>query len=322
MTTDYANSSSTPEKLTLLVFIAAIVIGNICVFITYLVRADGKHWSNVFVLGMAFIDLFIGGFVLPMRFISAYGSSLTAKLCAALAVGESCAMAAVIYAIIFMIYTRLYNLKKPTTYIHRRFLITLLLLSWIILFLFYGIPFMTNYTSYLLIVTSTTSNLTTYCTTYTTSVFRPLWMSYTEIGVIYGLPLLFILIGLIFLTRHLCQRRPRKLEVNERKIYNNERKMTWHVFLIGATFLCLWFPWITLRIITIFYNTHEIQRALQFAYYVLILKCVIFPLLYASTNASFRGSFAIYRHRRIVMNNRVWALQGPRRDSTQRHRGY
>jgi hypothetical protein len=29
MTTDYENSSSTPEKLALLVFIAAIVIGNV-----------------------------------------------------------------------------------------------------------------------------------------------------------------------------------------------------------------------------------------------------------------------------------------------------
>ena len=186
MAVDYADSTSTPEKLTLLIFIAAIVIGNVsfgsiilhfrkssvqlCVYITYLVRADGKHWSNMFVLGMAFIDLFIGGFVLPMRFISAYGNPLTDKLCAALAVGESCAIAAVIYTIVFMIYTRLYNLKHPTTYIHRRFLVLLLLVSWLVFFLFYGIPFITNYPSYLITLVSATSNVTSYCTTYTTSI--------------------------------------------------------------------------------------------------------------------------------------------------------
>ncbi|CAF1651114.1 unnamed protein product [Adineta ricciae] len=271
---------------------------------------------------MAFIDLFIGGFVLPMRFISAYGNPLTDKLCAALAVGESCAIAAVIYTIAFMIYTRLYNLKHPTTYIHRRFLILLLLVSWLVFFLFYGIPFITNYPSYLIILVSTTSNTTSYCTTYTTSIYHPLWMAYTEIGVIYGLPLFVIVIGLILLMKELCKRRPRKLEAPERKMYNNERKMTWHVFLLGATFVCLWFPWITVRIVIIFYNTHTIQRTLQITYYILTLKCVLFPLLYASTNASFRGSFAIYRHQRIVLNNRVWAVHNPNRQLTQYHRGY
>ncbi|CAF4915508.1 unnamed protein product, partial [Rotaria sp. Silwood1] len=113
MGVEYEDSSSTLEKLTLLVFIVAIVIGNICVFITFFTRADDKHWSNMFILGMAFIDLFIGGFVLPMRFISAYGNPLTQKLCVALRIGESCALAAVIYAILFMIYTRLYSLKQP-----------------------------------------------------------------------------------------------------------------------------------------------------------------------------------------------------------------
>src|SRR5271163_1690660 len=112
MSDQYESSSSTPEKLTLLVFIAAIVTGNICVFVTYLVRGQGRHWSNVFVLGMALIDLFIGSFILPMRFVSAYGSPLTSKLCAALTIGESCALASVIYAILFMVYTRLYDLKK------------------------------------------------------------------------------------------------------------------------------------------------------------------------------------------------------------------
>ena len=150
-----------------------------------MVRADGKHWSNMFVLGMAFIDLFIGGFVLPMRFISAYGSPLTPKLCAALGIGESCALAAVIYAILFMIYTRLYSLKQPPPNVHRRYLILVLLTSWVILFLFYGIPFMTNYSSYLITITSSTSNITSYCTTYTTSIYHPPWMAYTEIGVIY-----------------------------------------------------------------------------------------------------------------------------------------
>jgi hypothetical protein len=189
------------------------------------VRGDGKHWSNIFVLGMAFIDLFIGGFVLPMRFISAYGSSLTPKLCAALAIGESCAMAAVIYAFVFMIYTRLYSLKQGSVDIRRRFLLLLLLCSWIILFLFYGIPFITNYTSYLLTTTSTASNITSYCTTYTTSIYHPPWMSYTEIGFIYAFPLIFIFIGLIYLISYLCKPRPRRLEIAERKMYLEERQI-------------------------------------------------------------------------------------------------
>jgi uncharacterized membrane protein YqjE len=276
----------------------------------------------MFVIGMAFIDLFIGGFVLPMRFISAYGSQLTSKLCAALGIGESCAIAAVIYAIVFMIYTRLYSLKQPTPTIPRRFIIFLFLTSWVIFFLFYGIPFITNYSSYLVTITSTTSNITSYCTTYTTSVYHPSWMAYTEIGIIYSLPMLCICIGLSYLLHHLCQPRPRRLELAERKLYKERQQMTWHVFLLGLTFFCLWLPWITIRILIIFYNIHDTQRALQISYYILILKCVIFPILYASTNASFRGTFAIYRHQRITTNNLVWPVKQPLDYSTQRRRGY
>jgi len=277
----------------------------------------------MFVLGMAFIDLFIGGFVLPMRFISAYGSPLTPKLCAALGVGESCAMAAVIYAILFMIYTRIYSLKDILVDIHRRYLILLLLLlSWIILFLFYGIPFMTNYSSYLVTITSTISNSTSYCTTYTSSIYHPPWMAYTEIAMIYSLPLIFIFMGTIYLLYNLCQRRPRRLELGERKLYLEERQMTRHVFILSITFIFLWLPWISIRILLIFNNIPSIQRALQITYYILILKSVLFPILYASTNASFRGSFAIYRHRRIVMNTRVWTVHHNLGYSLQRHRGY
>ncbi|CAF0850582.1 unnamed protein product [Adineta steineri] len=322
MTMEYEDSSSTLEKLTLLVFIVAIVIGNLCVFITYLVRADGKHWSNVFVLCMAFIDLFIGGFVLPMRFMSAYGSPLTSKLCTALAIGESCALAAIIYAIAFMIYTRLYSLKQPTPVIDRRFLLILILLSWVILFLFYGIPFMTNYSNYLLTETSTTSNQTSYCTTYTTSIYHPLWMAYTEIGIIYILPLLIIFIGLLFLMKHLCKRRPRRLEASERKSYIEQQQMTWHVYLLGITFCLFWFPWIIIRIIIIFNHTYQIQRALQITYYILMIKSFIFPILYAATNASFRGNFAIYRHQRIVINKHIWSVNDSNQQSLQQRRGY
>jgi hypothetical protein len=277
----------------------------------------------MFVLGMAFIDLFIGGFVLPMRFISAYGSPLTPKLCAALGIGESCAIAAVIYAILFMIYTRIYSLKQVLIDIHRRYLILLLLLSsWIILFLFYGIPFMTNYSSYLVTITSTTSNSTSYCTTYTSSIYHPPWMAYTEIGMIYSLPLIFIFMGTIYLLYNLCQRRPRRLELGERKIYREQRQMTWHVFILSITFIFLWLPWISIRILIIFDNIPSIQRALQITYYILILKCVFFPILYASTNASFRGSFAIYRHQRITMNNRIWTVNNNFGHELQRRRGY
>ncbi|CAF2604547.1 unnamed protein product [Rotaria sp. Silwood2] len=319
MTVEYVDSSSTPEKLVLLVFIIAIVIGNICVFITFIAHADGKHWSNMFILGMAFLDLFIGGFVLPMRFISAYVNPLTQKLCAALRIGESCALAAVIYAILFMIYTRLYSLKQPSPNIRRRYILLLLIISWIILFLFYGIPFMTNY---VLPLISTTSNITSYCTTYSASIYHPPWMAYTEIGIIYSLPLIFIFIGLIYLLHYLCQPRPKQLESAERRIYLEQRQMTWHIFLLGITFSFLWLPWISIRILIIFRHTYEIQRTLQITYYILILKSLIFPLVYASTNSSFRGSFAIYRHQRVIMNTRVWAINEQFRYSNQRQRGY
>ena len=85
----------------------------------------------MFVLDMAFIDLFIGGFVLPMRFQSVYGSPLTPKLCAALSIGESCALSSVIYAIGFMVYTRLYYLKNVSMSFHRRYIIISLFVSWI-----------------------------------------------------------------------------------------------------------------------------------------------------------------------------------------------
>jgi len=254
---------------------------------------------------MAFIDLFIGSFVLPMRFVSAYGSSLTSKLCAALTIGESCALASVIYSILFMVYTRLYDLKKSSIVIRRRYLLIILLTSWIILFLFYGIPFMTKYSSYLITLTSSTSN-TTYCTTYTTSIYHPPWMAYTEIGIIYSIPFLLIFIGLHFLLRHLWQSRPRRLDLIQRRYFSEQKQMTRHVVILSLTFIFLWLPWIIIRIIITFQNTIQIQQALQITYYILILKCVIFPMLYASTNASFRGSFAIYRHKRITTNTHVW----------------
>ncbi|CAF5127207.1 unnamed protein product, partial [Rotaria sp. Silwood1] len=225
-----------------------------------------------------------------------YGNPLTQKLCVALRIGESCALAAVIYAILFMIYTRLYSLKQPSLNIRRRYPLLLLIISWIILFLFYGIPFMTTYSSYLLPTTSTASNTTSYCTTYATSIYHAPWMAYTEIGIIYSLPLIFIFIGLIYLLQYLCQPQPRQ--------YN--------IFF-------LWLPWISIRILIIFLHIYAIQHALQITYYILILKSLIFPLIYASTNASFRGSFAIYRHQRVIMNARVWTIN---EHSIQHHRGY
>jgi hypothetical protein len=257
---------------------------------------------------MAFIDLFIGGFVLPMRFLSAYVNPLTSRLCVALSVGESCAIASVIYSILLMVYTRLYSIKQTSINIQRRYLIIILLASWIIFFLFYGIPFIINDSSFLL--TMTTSNMTSYCTTYTTSIYHPLWMSYTEIGMIYSVPFLLILIGLCFLMPHLCQPRPRKLDFIQRKSYLEQKQMTRHVVILSLTFLLLWLPWIIIRVVFIFQNTKQIQRALQISYYILILKSVFFPLLYASTNSSFRGSFAIYRHKRITTNNRLWTVHG------------
>ncbi|CAF3489142.1 unnamed protein product [Rotaria socialis] len=308
MLSEFETSSSTVEKLTLLVFIAAIIIGNICVFVTYFLRTSGKHWSHMFVLGMAFIDLFIGGFVLPMRFQSTYGSPLTSKLCAASSIGESCALASVIYAIGFMIYTRLYYLKNASTSFHRRYPLMLLLVSWVASFIFYGIPFMTNNSIDHLKVVSSTTNAAFYCTTYAIFIHHPNWMAYTEIGIMYSLPFLCILIGLLFLIRHLCQSKPIELDKMQRKEYYQQKQMTWHVVILTITFICLWLPWATTRILIIFYKTNEIQHTLQITYYILILKSAVFPVLYASTNASFRGSFAIYRHKRITFNNRVWTV--------------
>jgi di/tricarboxylate transporter len=147
-------------------------------------------------------------------------------------------------------------------------------------------------------------------------------MSYTEIGIIYSLPLILILIGTIYLLYYLCQRRTRRFELGERKKYRQQRKMTWHVFVLSITFILLWLPWISIRILIIFYNIPTIQRSLQIAYYILILKSAIFPILYASTNASFRGSFAIYRRQRITMNNRVWTVNNNLEHSLERRRGY
>ena len=276
----------------------------------------------MFVLGMAFIDLFIGGFVLPMRFISAYGNPLSFQLCTALTIGESCALAAVIYAILLMTYTRLYSLKKDVKVIHRRYLILSLLSSWIILFLFYGTPFIINYSSYLVTIPTVESNVTLYCRTYTASISHPPWMSYTEIGAIFVFPLILITIGIVFLLKNLCEKQLSRISSSDRKTYRQERQMTWHVFALGTTFLILWLPWISIRIVIIFHNIPLIQRLLQITFYVLLLKSVLFPILYASTNSAFRGSFAIYRHRRIVMNNRVWAANDNTIYSLQRIRGY
>lgn len=89
--------------------------------------------------------------------------------------------------------------------------------------------------------------------------------------------------------------------------------MTRHVVILGITFYLLGLPWIILRIIFVFKTNDQIQHGLHVTYYILIFKSVIFPILYASTNASFRGSFAIYRHQRITMNNRVWVTNNNHR---------
>jgi hypothetical protein len=276
--------------------------------VTYLVQSNEKHWSNMYVLGMSFIDLFIGSFVLPLRFVNAFVNPLSPKLCTALYIGEVCAMGSVIYAITFMIYTRLYALKSPSSNIHCRYPIILLITSWIILFLFYGIPFMTNYFT---LITSTGLNVTDYCKTYSSSISHPPWMSYTEIGMIYFCPFLCIAIGLRFLIHHLYQPKPLRLDINQRKCYLERKQLTRHVVILTLTFILLWLPWIIIRIIFIFYNPTQIRNALQITYYILLLKCALFPILYASTNSSFRCSFAIYRHTRITTNNRIWTINEP-----------
>ncbi|CAF3695284.1 unnamed protein product [Rotaria socialis] len=323
MITEYVDSTSVLEKLGLLAFIFAIVTGNICAFVTFCVRGDKKYWSNMLILGMSFIDIFIGSFVLPLRYLNAYGHPLTPKLCTALRIGESGALAAVVYAIIFMIYARLYNLKRPSVVIHRRYLLILLLSSWIVIFLFYGIPFMIDYSNYSLSITSTnTINATSYCTTYATSIYHSPWMAYTEIGIIYSMPLILISIGLIYLLHCICQPRPKQLGPTERKIYLKNQKMIWHVFLLGTTFLFLWVPWMSVRILIIFYSTYTIQLVLKITYYILLFKSVLFPIVYASTNASFRGSFAMYKHQRMTFNTRVSVIDYQHEYSLTNRRGY
>lgn len=150
---------------------------------------------------MAFIDLFIGCCVLPMRFVSAYGNPFTSKLCAGLAIGESFALASIIYLISFMMLIRIYDLRKSSNYIKRRYLILIILLLWLILFLFYGIPFLTNYSNYFTNIPSS-SNETSYCITYIKSIYHPPWMAYTEIVIIYSIPLLCICTSLVFLLNN------------------------------------------------------------------------------------------------------------------------
>ncbi|CAF1278901.1 unnamed protein product [Didymodactylos carnosus] len=302
-------SSTTIERLTILVFIAAIVIGNLCVFVTYFVRTEGKHWTHIFILSMAFIDLFIGSFVLPVRYMSVYsGQSINSRLCAALAIGESCAIAAVLYTIGILNFMRIYETFSQASLSVKRLLITaIILLTWIIFFLFYGIPYMTNYSSYLQTITS--NNITEFCVHYTVGTYHPKWMEITEMIVVYVIPMLLILTSTGYLTRLLCIPRPKfqKTEKTERKKYQESVQTTWHVYILSLTLLCLWLPWIILRIMSFFY-INQIQQALQITYYILIFKCVLFPLMYAGTNPSFRGSFALYRHKRVVMNNRVWVM--------------
>ena len=257
---------------------------------------------------MAFIDLFIGSFVLPLRYINAYRSPLTSKLCTTLGIGESCALSAMIYTIVLMIYIRLYNLKRSTFIIHHCYIILLLLSSCLILCLFYGIPFMAYYSTYpLSSIKFSTSNTTTYCTTYPISIYHGTWMSYLEIGIIYIVPIILIWIGLVVLLCHLCQSKPRHLKFIERKIDLERRQMTWHVFLLSFTFVLLCLPWISIRInIIIVHSSLQFRRILQITYYILLLRSALFPIIYASTNPSFRGSFAVYRHQRTTMNNLVW----------------
>ena len=205
-----------------------------------------------------------------------------------------------------MVYTRLFNLHWPNKRIPRHYLILLLIASWLIFVLFYVIPLLNTSSEDLRM--RTTGNVTSYCSTYATSIAHPLWMNYVELIMIYLIPLSLILLGLIFLGKSFCQVKPKGLDLIQRKSYLERKKMTRHVLILSSTFLLLWLPWIILRIIFIWSNTKSIQHALQITYYILIVKCFIFPILYASTNASFRGSFAIYRHKRITMNNRVWTI--------------
>lgn len=237
-----------------------------------------------------------------MRFLSAYGNPFTWKRCATLIVSEAWTFASVVYVLVLMIFTRLYNLMQPGQTIRRRYLMLVLVISWICLFLFYAIPFIARGEEYLTPISAL------YCGTYVHSVFHPLWMAYTEMGVVYWFPFGCMAVGLSVLLHSLCQSRPKGLNFDERKQYKDRRQMTWHVFLLGTAFLILWVPWMTLRTVINFHQTRKIQHALQITYYILIFKSILFPLLYASSNASFRGSFAIYRHRRITMNNRVWTI--------------
>ncbi|CAF1196945.1 unnamed protein product [Didymodactylos carnosus] len=302
----FQTSSSPVERLTILVFIAAIVIGNVCVFVTYFIRTKGTHWTQIFILAMSFIDLFIGSFVLPMRFMSAYsGQSMTSHLCIALVIGENCAMAAVLYAIGLLNCVRIYEIfgRTSSTITKRSLIVIIILLSWIIFFLFYGIPYMTNYSNYLR--TTSSNNITHYCVSYMTSIYHPKWMEIIEVIVIFGIPILLTLTSIAYLTRLLCKPRPKfqKTEKIEKKKYQEYVQITWHVYILSFTFLSLWLPWIILKITLFFIYTYPIQQALQITYYILIFKCVLFPLIYAATNPSFRGTFAIYKHRRVLMSN-------------------
>lgn len=257
---------------------------------------------------MTLIDLLIGGFILPVRYINTYGNPLHKNFCVALVIGESCAMAEIIYSILLMIFTRIYDLKSSTQEIRRRTLFFMLILFWLIFFVFYGVPFILQQSNYLIEKHTSASNVTSYCENYNTSINHPLWMMYIEIVFIYSIPTFLICYGNIRLIQNLCEKPPRKMEQGEYKKYLFRRQMTWHVFLLSIAFLVLWLPWVSIRILITFETTRTIRLVLRIFYYVFTFKSVLFPILYASTNSSFRGSFAIYRHYRIKMNNRVWSV--------------
>jgi Kef-type K+ transport system membrane component KefB len=117
--------------------------------ITYLIRADGKHRSRLFILSLILIDLCIDSLLLTLHVLSAGGNPLTWKFCVTLIISEAWAFASVIYLLVPMIWTRLYNLKWAEQMVRRRYLMLVLIIAWICLFHFYGIPFLSRRDEYL-----------------------------------------------------------------------------------------------------------------------------------------------------------------------------
>lgn len=272
----------------------------LCVFITFFVRGDKKIWSNLFVLALALIDFLIGILVLPLRFYRNDKKSISSTLCLILKIADSWAFSASVYTVLLMTLLYVCTWKSTLKNIRCLYIILLIATLWIHLLLLYTIPILAESQNLLKTAQSTQNDGTVYCATFLDSISRPSLMFYFEVGLLYTIPCLFISFELIYLMELIFKQKNRQNQINTRQPYRQHRSMHKHVFFIGLVFILFWLPWATLRTLHGFNLMNQNRSGVKIAYYIFMLKSIISPIVYASTNSSFRFSFAVYRHKRVI----------------------